>query len=104
MRIIIVTFILLLTAVCSAGAEWVKFHKNKFDGSFCYYNKDKIKNSGGMVTLWLKIDDGFPGKMDIDCKKLTYKSITNVVNEIAPDTMMESLAKIVCQEKSEPAK
>jgi hypothetical protein len=99
MRVAMLAVVLAVMAGGTAQGEWVKYYKYKSDGAIYYYNKDKLKNNGEVITVWIKADDGYPGKIDVDCKKFTYKSITNVVNEIAPDSMMDSLTKIICQEK-----
>jgi hypothetical protein len=104
MRGVMPALALMLLFAGTAHGEWVKFHKYKSDGAIYYYNKDKLKNNGGIITVWIKADDGYPGKIDVDCKKQSYKSITNVASEIAPDSLMDSLAKIICQEKTEAEK
>ena len=104
MKRVIAAVLFLLMAVGTADAEWINFYKNRSDGALYYYNKDKLKNGGAVTTVWMKIDDGYPGKLDVDCKKNTYKSITKAVNEIAPDSMMEALATIICKNKPEGEK
>ncbi len=104
MKRVIPAMVLVMMTTCTADADWVKYYKYKSDGAIYYYNKNKLKDSGGVITVWIKADDGYPGKIDLDCNKSTYKSITNVVNEIAPDSMMDSLVKIICPTKPAPDK
>ena len=104
MKIILPVVVLMMTVCGTAHADWVKYYKNKADGAVYFYNKDKLKDKEGVVTVWIKVDDGYPGKIDVDCNKSTYRSITSVVNEIAPDSMMDALAKIICKEKTEAPK
>ncbi len=104
MKKVMLAFPLMLLISGTSHAEWVKFHKYKSDGALYYYNKDKLKNTGGIITVWIKADDGYPGKIEVDCKKQSYKTITNVASEIAPDSLMDSLAKLICKEKAEEEK
>ncbi len=94
----------VLVGVATAEAGWVSYYKNRSDGTVYFYNSDKLKSVGAIRTVWMRVGDGYPGKITMDCKSATYASITGEVVEIAPDTMMDSLAKVICQDKAEPAK
>ena len=99
LRIAILTGFVTVIIATTVHAEWITYYKNKSGSTVYYYNSEKMKNTGGVITLWTKTTDSYPGKIEIDCKKSTYKSLDDEVKDIAPDTMIESLEKAVCQSK-----
>lgn len=100
-------FPLVLFIVIMAGnsnAEWKIFYSSKSENTLYYYNTEKQKNSGELIELWIKVGEGYPGKITMDCKRSTYRSLDNEVKDIAPGTMMESLEKSVCDSNSKKDK
>ena len=68
MRKTILTGIIMFMTASTVYAEWIKYYKSKSDNTVYYYNNGKMKNSGGVITLWTKTADSYPGKIEIVCQ------------------------------------
>jgi len=101
MRKTVLAGILIILTGGALQAEWISYYRNRSDATTSWYNSEKIKNSGGVVTVWTKTGDGYPGKVTIDCNKSTYKASDNMVRDIAPDSMPDALEKVICKKEKE---
>lgn len=104
MRTTILSVLLIVIMACNSSAEWKIYYSSKSENIIYYYNTEKQKNSGDLIELWIKVGEGYPGKITLDCNRSTYRSLDNEVKDIAPGTMMESLEKSVCDRNAKKDK